>query len=133
MLSSAVSKDHKFESRRSRPANPTATAPPSSGVGVIDETLAQELHLQKLEDDVQHRTQWQIKGSSLSLNTHNRIRNIVEALQIKPNPQKPMIPLSIGEFLRRVDRLIAVTLEYFKIRLSVPSNYRHIFELIISI
>ncbi|TDG40983.1 hypothetical protein AWZ03_012594 [Drosophila navojoa] len=96
MLSSAVSKDHKFESRRSSHANPPATAP-SSGVAIVDETLAQELHLQKLEDDAQRRTQWQIKGSSLSLNTHNRIRNIVEALQIKPNPQKPMIPLSIGD------------------------------------
>ncbi|EDW75400.1 uncharacterized protein Dwil_GK20156 [Drosophila willistoni] len=43
------------------------------------------------------RNGWQVKGSKLSLNTHNRIRNIVESLKIKPNPAKPMIPLSIGD------------------------------------
>lgn len=92
MPSSAASKDYKFES------NSPATTPNSGG-----ETLAQELQSQKIDDaaikSVQHRTAWQIKGSALSLNTHNRIRNIVEALQIKPNPQKPMIPLSIGELV----------------------------------
>ncbi|EDV35072.1 uncharacterized protein Dana_GF22556 [Drosophila ananassae] len=43
------------------------------------------------------RSGWHVKSSKLALNTHNRIRNIVEALKIKPNPEKPMIPLSIGD------------------------------------
>ncbi|XP_037938523.1 tyrosine aminotransferase [Teleopsis dalmanni] len=43
------------------------------------------------------RKTWNIKSSKLAKNTHNRIRSIVESLKIKPNPEKPMIPLSIGD------------------------------------
>lgn len=43
------------------------------------------------------RTSWKIKSSKLAENTINRIRGIVESLKIKPNPAKPMIPLSIGD------------------------------------
>lgn len=45
----------------------------------------------------QHRKGWDIKASYLAQNTHNRIRAIVETLKIVPNPDKPMIPLSIGD------------------------------------
>lgn len=44
------------------------------------------------------RTSWNIKSSTLAKNTLNRIRFVVESLKIKPNPSKPMIPLSIGKF-----------------------------------
>lgn len=50
---------------------------------------------QKLNQNV--RQEWNIKASKISARTHNRIRGIVESLKIKPNPDKPMIPLSIGE------------------------------------
>ncbi|XP_055841721.1 tyrosine aminotransferase [Episyrphus balteatus] len=40
---------------------------------------------------------WKIRSSKLARNTHNRIREIVESLKIEPNPEKPMIPLSIGD------------------------------------
>jgi len=40
---------------------------------------------------------WSIKASSLSLNSVNVIRNIVENMVITPNPDKKMIPLSIGD------------------------------------
>ncbi|XP_037821427.1 tyrosine aminotransferase-like [Lucilia sericata] len=43
------------------------------------------------------RTSWNIKSSTLAKNTLNRIRFVVESLKIKPNPSKPMIPLSIGD------------------------------------
>ncbi|XP_067641577.1 tyrosine aminotransferase [Eurosta solidaginis] len=43
------------------------------------------------------RKSWNIKSSKLAKKTNNRIRAIVESLQIKPNPEKPMIPLSIGD------------------------------------
>lgn len=42
------------------------------------------------------KNSWNIKPSSLSMNSVNVIRNIVEKMDIKPNPEKKMIPLSIG-------------------------------------
>lgn len=42
-------------------------------------------------------SKWNIRSSKLARNTHNRIREIVESLKIEPNPEKPMIPLSIGD------------------------------------
>lgn len=44
------------------------------------------------------RTSWNITASNLSKNTRNVIREIVERLKLTPNPEKPMIPLSIGKF-----------------------------------
>lgn len=44
------------------------------------------------------RTAWNIKTSKLAKRTINRIRGIVETLKLSPNPNKPMIPLSIGEY-----------------------------------
>lgn len=49
----------------------------------------------KLNQNV--RKGWNIKASKISTKTHNRIRAIVESLKIQPNPDKPMIPLSIGD------------------------------------
>ena len=45
-----------------------------------------------------NRKGWQIKASYFARNTHNRIRAIVESIKMKPNPEKPMIPLSIGKY-----------------------------------
>jgi tyrosine aminotransferase len=45
------------------------------------------------------RTQWEVVSSNTAQNTHNPIRDIVENLRLEPNPEKPMIALSIGEFL----------------------------------
>ncbi|XP_052856368.1 tyrosine aminotransferase [Drosophila gunungcola] len=88
----------------SEPDSPAAT-PPSCDV--VDQALAElQLQSQEIREKDLHlmastskrgRSGWQIKASKLSNNTHNRIRNIVESLKIKPNPEKPMIPLSIGD------------------------------------
>lgn len=43
------------------------------------------------------RTSWNVPASNLSKNTRNIIREIVEKLKLTPNPEKPMIPLSIGK------------------------------------
>lgn len=43
------------------------------------------------------RTSWNIKSSEYARNTLNHIRYIVEGLKLEPNPEKPMIPLSIGD------------------------------------
>ncbi|XP_052749633.1 tyrosine aminotransferase-like [Galleria mellonella] len=40
---------------------------------------------------------WSIRASTMSRNTQNLIRNIVEKIQVKPNPNKNFIPLSIGD------------------------------------
>lgn len=43
------------------------------------------------------RTSWNIKGSFLANHTINRIREIWQSMEFKPNPAKPMIPLSVGK------------------------------------
>ncbi|CAB3230886.1 unnamed protein product [Arctia plantaginis] len=40
---------------------------------------------------------WEVRASTLARNTHNLIRDIVENLQVEPNPNKPLIALSVGD------------------------------------
>ncbi|XP_030036199.2 tyrosine aminotransferase [Manduca sexta] len=40
---------------------------------------------------------WEVRASTLARNTHNLIRNIVENLQVEPNPSKQLIALSVGD------------------------------------
>jgi hypothetical protein len=40
---------------------------------------------------------WNVPASRVARDTHNPIRAIVENLNLSPNPDKPMIALSIGE------------------------------------
>lgn len=47
------------------------------------------------------RLTWNVKQSSFALNTINPIRRIIDNLKIEPNPEKHMIPLSIGEYSSR--------------------------------
>lgn len=110
MPSSVANERYKFQSSLNSRSNSSgsgttdvATTPDPSDDASVNESLAQlQLESQsQLRSDTpgqaKGRTGWQVKGSVLSLNTHNRIRNVVESLNIKPNPQKPMIPLSIGK------------------------------------
>lgn len=48
--------------------------------------------------EVRCERKWNVKPSQLSLKTCNPIRSIVEHLQVKPNPNKQYIPLSIGKY-----------------------------------
>ena len=43
------------------------------------------------------RTWSDVKASSIAANTFNPIRNILETMDLAPNPDKPMISLSIGD------------------------------------
>lgn len=43
------------------------------------------------------RQTWDIKPSEMANNTLNPIRAIVDGMKLTPNPDKPMIALSIGE------------------------------------
>lgn len=45
------------------------------------------------------RQRWEVKPSEMSKNTLNPIRAIVDGMKITPNPEKPMIALSIGKRL----------------------------------
>ncbi|XP_021712079.1 tyrosine aminotransferase-like, partial [Aedes aegypti] len=53
------------------------------------------------------RTKWNVPITDFARLTHNPIRAIVEGLKIAPNPDKPLIALSIGsarvEFLKKVN------------------------------
>ncbi|XP_068621400.1 tyrosine aminotransferase [Battus philenor] len=40
---------------------------------------------------------WDVRASTLARNTHNLIRDVVENLQVEPNPCKPFIALSVGD------------------------------------
>ena len=44
-------------------------------------------------------TGWNVAVSDYGKNTFNPIRTILETMNIKPNPEKKMISLSIGEEL----------------------------------
>lgn len=44
-----------------------------------------------------HRQKWEVKPSEMAINTLNPIRAIVDGMKLTPNPDKPMIALSIGE------------------------------------
>ena len=50
-------------------------------------------------DDIQSssRGSWKISASLMSKNTFNPIRSILETMNLEPNPEKPMISLSIGD------------------------------------
>lgn len=47
---------------------------------------------------------WNIRASQFAENTINPIRQVLENLSTSPNPEKSLIPLSIGEFLNHLDR-----------------------------
>lgn len=43
------------------------------------------------------RQRWEVKPSEMANNTFNPIRAIVDGMKLTPNPDKPMIALSIGK------------------------------------
>lgn len=43
------------------------------------------------------KARWSVKPSDMSNKTFNPIRTIVDSMKVKPNPDKAMIALSIGE------------------------------------
>lgn len=57
------------------------------------------LQNQYIENKTCRKTEWKISSSQFSKLTKNSIRSIIENLQIEPNPDKQLIPLSIGKFM----------------------------------
>ncbi|XP_035446504.1 tyrosine aminotransferase [Spodoptera frugiperda] len=51
----------------------------------------------KMSCRLRDRTEWDVRASTLARNTFNPIRDIIETLRIKPNPDIPYIALSVGD------------------------------------
>lgn len=73
----------------------------------------QDVHIINMKGKVRsdkmkiRRKRWNIRASEMSKNTLNPIRAIVDGMKITPNPEKPMIALSIGEYYRQTIDLIS--------------------------
>ena len=50
-----------------------------------------------MKDNLRNTKQWKVSASTMAKNTFNPIRNILETMDLAPNPEKPMISLSIGD------------------------------------
>ena len=50
-----------------------------------------------IERKTSSRKEWKVNASTLAKKTFNPIRNILETMNIAPNPEKQMISLSIGD------------------------------------
>lgn len=61
--------------------------------GVHHVTLLAPVSAAKLKA---RRQRWNVRASEMSKNTLNPIRAIVDGMKLTPNPDKPMIALSIG-------------------------------------
>lgn len=48
------------------------------------------------------RRGWKIPVTKMAENTFNPIRSIVDSMKITPNPDKPMISLSIGKIVTKL-------------------------------
>ncbi|CAG2176008.1 unnamed protein product [Oppiella nova] len=51
----------------------------------------------ELKRETKRRTEWSVIVSEKAKSTVNPIRMVVETLKLEPNPEKPLIPLSIGD------------------------------------
>lgn len=67
-----------------------------NGNGIQHKTVKGSVYKSKQKS---HRQRWNIQPSEMSINTLNPIRAIVDGMKLTPNPEKPMIALSIGEML----------------------------------
>ena len=50
-----------------------------------------------MKENFNSNNNWKVNSSELARNTFNPIRNILETMDMKPNPEKSMISLSIGD------------------------------------
>ena len=57
----------------------------------------------------QHKS-WNVEASDIARNTFNPIRSIVDGMKLTPNPDKPMIALSIGKYKQQWSNEIFLTL-----------------------
>ncbi|KAL0968220.1 hypothetical protein UPYG_G00263970 [Umbra pygmaea] len=65
-----------------------------NGIEIHHKSAKDTVHPAKLKS---RRQRWNIRPSKMSINTLNPIRSIVDGMTLTPNPEKPMIALSIGD------------------------------------
>lgn len=56
-----------------------------------------EMQCKEMVNGTTTKRPWRIRSSEIAKRCHNPIRSLVEGLKITPNPDKPMIALSIGD------------------------------------
>lgn len=76
-----------------------------------------------------HRSQakqtWDVRASTLARNTHNLIRDIIENLQVEPNPNKQLIALSVGKSqILKVYKKSVEAKTFHSVEVKVPGNYK---------
>lgn len=74
------------------------------------------------------RKTWDVSSSDVARRTHNPIRAIVQSLKIEPNPEKKMIPLSIGDptvFGNLPNSEVAITALCENIKAKKHNGYAH--------
>ena len=64
--------------------------------GVIENNCCNKMSNKKQENSAA-KGQWKVHASDGSLNTSNPIREIIETMNLAENPNKKVIPLSIGD------------------------------------
>lgn len=65
-----------------------------NGNGVHHVSVKTHVNPSKLKSN---KPRWTVRASEMSKNTLNPIRAIVDGMKLTPNPEKPMIALSIGK------------------------------------
>lgn len=65
-----------------------------NGIGKVDVILRHQSH--EHHEDILD-SDWHIEISDFAKNTSNPVRKLIEQMKIEPNPQLPMIALSIGD------------------------------------
>lgn len=56
----------------------------------------EEIFLKSLNSKVNKLKPWRLEPSTTALNCRNFIREVVDNLDLQPNPEKPVIALSLG-------------------------------------
>lgn len=72
------------------------------------------------------RQRWEVKPSEMANNTLNPIRAIVDGMKLTPNPEKPMIALSIGEEIPRKIPFRFVGLHHAYSLFFLTADYLHL-------
>ncbi len=68
-----------------------------SGRNTTNANLHTHTKMVKIGSEHDPKRGWRVPSSKLARDTFNPIRNILESMDLKPNPRKKMISLSIGD------------------------------------
>ncbi|MED6288011.1 hypothetical protein CHARACLAT_022207 [Characodon lateralis] len=94
MTSRMDNKAYLVQMKSSRVQGKTLTGKGMLGNGFHHMSVNGSLYPTKTKS---RRQRWEVKPSEMAENTLNPIRAIVDGMKLTPNPEKPMISLSIGD------------------------------------